>query len=1077
MKKRILLSSLFMLFCFLQTMAQQRTITGTVITSDGTPLTGASIVVVGQKTGETTGPDGTFSIKVPESAKTLRVSYVGYESQDISIAGQSNINVALKSSATNLNEIVVTGYTSERKKDITGAVSVVNVDQMQKMPAGTGEAALQGRASGVNIITSGQPGANSDIRIRGITGFGSNQPLVIIDGVRGDLTDIDVNDIASIQVLKDASAAIYGVAGSNGVIIITTKKGKSGKAKITYNGYYGTTTRGKGWDMATPQQEANAIWQQQINSNPAGYIPTSKQYGTGATPVVPDYIQTYADPTPGAHKPYGYTLCNCAADSIVDPRFYNINTAQITKANKAGTNWYNQITRNAPTQSHDISISAGSDKSSYYVDMGYLNQQGILKYQYLERYSLRANTQFNVNNHIRIGENAYLFYKKNPKQSNQQEGSPFSMGFREDPIIPVYDIMGNFAGTKSQDLGNARNVYADIYRSKNNMGNNWQVQGNVFADVDFLKNFTAHTSFGGSLSNNHYYYFNYVAYENAEGNTGSNSFHEGSSYDDNWTWTNTLQYNKLFGEHSVNVLVGAEAVSYYGRGIQADRGPYFSENPNYWIINAGPTAGANNSGYAYQSSLWSQFAQLKYAYKDRYLLSATIRRDQSSVFLDSVRTGYFPAISAAWRISQENFFKPITFVNDLKIRYSWGKMGNTQNVGATNPYNLYSTNAGRSYYDLQGNSTTPLVGYYKSNLGNPNTSWEGDIISNVGIDASILNNKIDLTVDWYKKKISGLLFGATGYQYDRIFTGDAGLPNINVGDMQNTGIDGSITYHGSVAKDFKFDITGTFTSYNNKIVKIPGADYFPGPTIRNVVVQRNQVGHAVGEFYGYQVIGLFQSADDVSKSPTQADAAPGFFKYKDVNGDGKIDANDRTFIGNPNPKFTYGLNISFSYKNFDFSTFFFGSYGNDIFNNTLYFTDFPDFFKGAIRKEVALNSWTPTNTNTSIPKLSTTGGFSTDGVVNSYFLSKGSYLKNKQLQIGYTLPASLLSKYGIDRLRVYVQSTNMFTITKYKGLDPELQSASSNNGGGQGGYYLGYGIDQGNYPHTPAYIIGVNLNF
>ncbi len=255
---------------------------------------------------------------------------------------------------------------------------------------------------------------------------------------------------------------------------------------------------------------------------------------------------------------------------------------------------------------------------------------------------------------------------------------------------------------------------------------------------------------------------------------------------------------------------------------------------------------------------------------------------------------------------------------------------------------------------LQGNSNNPLVGYYKSNIGNPNTSWEGDIISNVGLDASILNNKIDLTVDWYKKKISGLLFGASGVQYDRIFTGDANLPQVNIGDMQNTGIDANVTYHGSVGKDFKFDVTGTFTSYNNKIVSIPGLPYFDGPTIRNVIIQRNQEGHAVGEFFGYQVVGLFQSADDVSKSPTQDGAAPGFFKYKDVNGDGKIDANDRTYIGNPNPDFTYGLNISFSYKNFDFSTFFFGSHGNDIFNNSLFFTDFPDFFKGAMRREVAL---------------------------------------------------------------------------------------------------------------------------
>jgi len=1064
MKKRLLLSSLFMLFCFLQTMAQQRTITGTVTTNDGTPLVGASVVVIGQKSGETSGSNGTFSINVPGNAKTLRVSYVGYTSQDISISGQSNVSVALQSSATNLNEIVVTGYTSERKKDITGAVAVVNVDQMQKMPAGTGEAALQGRASGVNIITSGQPGAASDIRIRGITGFGSNQPLVMVDGVRGDLTDINVNDIASIQVLKDASAAIYGVSGSNGVIIITTKKGKTGKAKITYNGYYGTTTRGKGWDMATPQEEANAIWLQQQNSGIAN--PSSKQYGSGATPVVPDYI-----------TPSGYTLCNCAADSVVNPALYNKDNYQITKANKAGTNWYDEITRNAPMQNHDISVSAGSEKSSYYIDFGYLNQQGIAKFTYLEKYSLRVNTQFNVNNHIRVGENAYLYYKTNPKVNNQQEGSPFSMGYREDPIIPVYDIMGNFAGTKSQDLGNAQNVYANLYRSKDNKGHDWAMQGNAYADVDFLKNFTAHTSIGGTIDNDYYYYFNYVGYENAEGNTGSNSFHEGAGYNAQWTWTNTLQYNKIFGDHSVNVLVGAEAVNFSGRSLEAGRSNYFSEDPNFWILDAGAPSAQSNTGGAYQNSLWSQFAQVKYAYKDKYLLSGTLRRDQSSFFTDSTNTGYFPAVSAAWRISQENFFRPITFVNDLKLRYSWGKLGTTSNVGSTNPYNLYNSNAGRSFYDLQGTSTLPMAGFYKSNIGNPLTSWEGDIISNVGIDATILNNKIDFTVDWYKKKVSGLLFTASGTQYDIIFTGDAGLPKVNIGDMQNTGIDANITYHGTVAKDFRFDITGTFTSYNNKIVSLPGLPYFNGPTIRNVVVQRNQVGHPVGEFFGYQVIGLFQSADDVAKSPTQVGAAPGFFKYKDVNGDGKIDANDRTFIGNPNPDFTYGLNIGFSYKNFDFSTFFFGSHGNDIFNNTLFFTDFPDFFKGAMRKEAALNSWTPTNTNTSIPKLSTTGNFSTDGTTNSYFISKGSYLKNKQMQIGYTLPASLLSRYGIDRLRVYVQATNLFTITKYKGLDPELQSDSGNNGGANGGYYLGYGIDQGNYPHTAAYIFGVNLNF
>lgn len=1053
MRKKILLSGLFLFLCFLQTMAQ-RTITGKVTTKDGTPLSDASVIVVGQRTGERTGTDGNFSIKVPANAKQLEISFVGYDPQVVSIVGKNNVSVSLESSATNLNAVVVTGYTSQRKKDITGSVSVVNVNDMKQSPAGTGEEALQGRASGVTIITSGQPGAASDIRIRGITAFGNNAPLIIVDGVRGDLHDINVNDIESMQVLKDASAAIYGVAGSNGVIIITTKKGKTGKAKVSYDGYYGITSRGKGYDIASPQEEANAIWLQQRNSGIAN--PSSKQFGNGANPVLPDYI-----------TPFG----SFQGDPNTDPSTYNINSNQITKANKTGTNWYNEITRNnAPTQSHNISVASGSDKSSYYFSMNYLDQQGIAKYQFLKRYSVRANTQFTIKDKIRVGENAYVYYAQNPQFNNQQEGSPFSMAFREDPIIPVYDIMGNFAGTKSQDLGNAQNVFANVYRTKDNKGNTWNMQGNVYAEVDFLKHFTARTSFGGTMNNGYYFYFNYVGYENAEGNTGANSFHEGAYYNTQWTYNNTLTYSNTFGKHSVKALVGTEAVNYYGRSLEAGRSNYFSENPNFWILNTGSPSGQSNTGSAYQNSLWSQFARVEYGYDGKYLINGSVRRDASSVFASAVRDGYFPAVSAAWRISQENFLKSATFINDLKLRYSWGKLGSSSNVVSTNPYNLYSQSAGRSYYDIGGTNTVPTLGFYRSNIGNPLTSWEGDIISNIGLDATILDNKLDITIDWYKKKVSGLLFTASGTPYDITFTGDANLPKVNIGDMQNTGIDANATYHGSVGRDFKFDITGSFTTYNNKIVSIPGLPYFDGPLIRNSRLVRNQVGHAVGAFFGYKVIGLFQSADDVAKSPTQTDAAPGLFKYQDVNGDGKIDANDRTFIGDPNPKFTYGLNISFSYKNFDFSTFFFGSAGNDIYNETKYFTDFPDFFKGAIRRDVALNSWTPTNTNTSIPMLRTKGGFSTDQVTNSYFISKGSYLRNRQMQVGYVLPSTLLSKYGIDRLRIYVQSTNMFTITKYNGLDPELQSSDINN-------TSGFGQDNGNYPHTPAYLVGVNLNF
>jgi TonB-linked SusC/RagA family outer membrane protein len=1046
----------------------QKTVTGSVTSAkDNQPINGASILVKGTNVGTASSPTGIFSINVPAGKKILVISSIGYDDQEIDVSSQSTITVSLKEKTSSLDEIVVTGYTAQKKKEITGAVSVVNVKDMKQVPAGTGEEALQGRASGLTVITSGQPGAASDLRIRGVTTFGNNQPLIIVDGVQGDLHNLNVNDIESIQVLKDASAAIYGVRGANGVIIVTTKKGKTGKARVTYDGYYGITTPGPGFDMANTQQEADAIWQQRINSGlqPGDEGWGSKQYGTGVEPVIPDYI-----------TPTGAS----AGDPNTDPSTYNKASNQITLANKAGTNWYDEITRQATTQSHNIAVSSGSDKSSYYFSFGYLNQQGIAEFQYLKRYSLRANTQFHVGNKIRIGENLYVLYQQNPTYGNQGEGSPFSVAFREDAIIPVYDIMGNFAGTKSQDLGNAQNPYANIYRTKDNRGNKWDISGNVYAEVDLLKHLTFRSSFGGLVDNNYSYNFNYVAYENAEGNTGSNSFTENASFNYNWTWTNSVTYNNTFGNHNVKVLLGTEALDYYGRGLTATRSNYFSENPDYWVLGAG-SGNQSNDGYAYRSSLWSQFAKLEYGFEGKYLINASIRRDGSSVFAEDVRYGYFPAVSAAWRISQENFMKGVSFINDLKLRGSWGRLGTAGDVPATNPYNLYQTRAGRSAYDISGTSTTPYAGFFRSNLGNPGTSWEEDEITNIGIDATLFKNKIDLSVEWYRKKIDGLLYGAQGPAFDVVEIGDPALPQTNAASNQNTGVDLSLTYHANIAKDLKLDLTGIFTSYNNEILDIPGSKYFDGYNIRNVVIQRNEVGHPLGAFYGYEVIGLFQSQEDIDKSPKQladgSGARIGNFKYRDVNGDGLIDVNDRTYIGNPHPDFTYGLNLALSYKSFDFSAFFFGSAGNDIYNQTLYYTDFPDFFKGGIRREVAVNSWTPENTNTNIPALYNTGNFGSDQSTSSYFISKGSYFRCKQMQIGYNLPGNLLSKYGIEHLRIYVQGANLFTITDYEGLDPELQSITNPNDPASSRGAFNLGIDQGNYPHTPAYLFGINLSF
>jgi len=1051
-----------MVSCFILLTFQiqaQKTVSGVVKNfKDNIPISSATVSVKGTKTGVTTGLNGEFSITVPDNKSQLVISSVGYDDNEISISGVTNVMVSLKERQNSLNEIVVTGYTAQKKKDIAGAISVVNVANLKQVPAGTGEEALQGQAAGVTILTSGQPGASSDIRIRGITSFGNNQPLVLIDGVSGSLHDINSNDIESIQVLKDASASIYGVRGSNGVIIITTKKGKAGKTNITYDAHYGIQTAGKGFDLASPQQVANAVWQQQRNSGIAN--PSTKQYGSGNTPVLPDYITPY-----GAMK----------GDPNTDPSTYDINSNQITLANKAGTDWYHTIMTTAPLQSHTLTMSGGQNKSSYLFGVSYLNQQGVLLNTGLKRYSLRLNTVTTIKDRIRVGENAYVFLKTNPTVTTQNEGNPISFSYRESAIIPVYDIMHNFAGTKSQDLGNSRNPFADATRNGVNKSSDIEISGNVYAEVDVVKHLVARTSFGGNINTQNYYRFNYVGYENAEGNKGSNSFNEGASYNNSWTWTNTLAYSNTFGKHTVKGLVGTEALSYSGRGESGTRGNYFSTNPNFWVLNTGSPAGQQNSGYAYQSSIYSQFARLEYNYNDRYLINGTVRRDGSSVFYTGRQYGTFPSFSAAWRISQEAFFAPVKFVNDLKFRYSYGKLGSASNVPGTNPFSLYASNVGKSFYDIAGTNTTPAAGFYASSIGNQKTTWENDIISNFGVDATMFNNKIDFTFEYYKKKISGLLFPA---QYSVLQRGDANAPFVNIGDMQNTGIDVSLTYHGKIANKVSFNVTGLITTYKNKIISIPGTGYFETGGSRNGNIVRNAVGHPVSSFYGYQVIGLFQSDADVAKSPTQESAAPGRFKYKDVNNDGKIDATDRTFFGNPNPKFTYGLNLNFSYGNFDFSTFIFGSYGNDIFNGVKEFTDFPQLFKGGLSKQVALNSWTVNNTKTSIPKLENLGNFSNTGVINSYYLEKGSYLRNKQMSLGYTLPAKTLSHLGIEKFRVYVQAVNLFTITKYSGLDPELQSSDPNNQSQSiNGASNSFGIDYGNYPHTAQYLVGLSVTF
>lgn len=1078
-KKHLYLLAFFSVVFSTMVIAQTR-VSGKVTGPDGKPVVGATVAVKGTNVATTTNADGGYSIAMSPNSNVLVFSYVGFEVSEVNVKGNNVIDVAMKLQTTSLNEVVVTGYSAQRKKDITGSVAVVDVGNYKQLPGGNAESLLQGQASGVTVTNSGVPGGGSAVRIRGITSLGNANPLYIVDGVQSGtgLRDINPDDVESIQVLKDAgAAAIYGIQGSNGVIIVTTKKGK-GKPTVTYDMYIGTQRplSGNVWNLTNTSEYAQAIWNMESNS---GVIPSKRtpQFGlTGNAPVVPDYILPE-----GAKE----------GDPNTDPSTYNISSNQIMKANKTGTDWFHEVFKPAMIQNHTLTVSAGSDRSSYLFSINYFNQEGTLINTYLKRYDVRANTVFNVKNSIRVGENAYLVYRQSPGFTNQNEGNAISHTYRIPPIIPVYDIMGNYGGTHAPHLSNAENPVAVQERTNDNRSNSWSMIGNVFADVDFLRHFTAHTSFGGTVENYYYYSFAPTPYNNAEGNTNPNAYTEGSGYNSLWQWTNTVTYANVIGDHNIKVLGGLESKKINNRSFSAGRINYFSTDPSYLILNTGsPTSGvSNNGGSPYQRALFSLFGRVDYAYKDKYLLSGTVRRDGASVFDADHRYGTFPSVTAGWRISQEDFFKSITFINDLKLRGGWGKLGSINNIGATNAYTLYASGAGYSYYGIDGGPNSAAMGFYQSQFGNPETTWEQDIISNVGLDATLLNNKLGLSVEWYKKKISGLLFQKQSLIAN--FAGGATQPIINSGDIQNTGFDITATYRQSIS-DFHFDVTANITTYKSEIVSLPPGykyqDYTSSGSSRIGAFTRAQPGQPIGEFFGYKVIGIFQDANDVAKSPAQDAANPGRFKFMDVDGDGKITDQDRTWIGNPNPKFTYGLTINADYKNFDFSIFFYGSQGNDVVNYVKYWTNFPQVFRGGISKDALYKSailvdasgqpttvLDPTahvaNPDATVPVLETNGNTSNSGKFNSFYVEDGSFLKCKSLVLGYTLPTSPLKKLGITKLRIYAQGSNLFTVTKYTGLDPELQQSDL-------GDNSNFGIDFGNYPaNQKMYLFGLVASF
>lgn len=1063
----------------------QTNISGTILDTDGFPLPGATILAKGTSSGTVVDLDGNFTLAVPEGVTTLLISYTGYETQEIALDGKTSFDIVLAEGVA-LDEIVVTGYTVTTKRQTTGAVSTVSTEELSAIPSGNVEQQLQGRAPGVTVITNGQPGTTSIIRIRGFGSFGGNSPLYVVDGVPvSNIEFLNPDDIEATSILKDAaSASIYGSRAASGVIVIQTKRGKktAQPMQVSYNGLVGVTDPGKGFEFLNPQQDADMAWQALRNDGlaPGDANWGHPQYGNGANPVLPDFLIVG---NPGGGESNGVV----GSVNLDEQReLYNIDAragslVQTVRANKEGTDWYDAITRTGLLQRHSLGFSGSTESSRYYVGMGAQVQEGILIHNDFKRYSFRVNSEFDLGNRIRIGENLQLTHR----QTNGLIGGSGGSGSADDEnailsaarmnrIIPIYDEFGGYAGTRAPGFNNPRNPVAQRDGISNNRGFSNRLFGNMYVEFEPVDDLVLRSSFGGGFIGFHSNFFGRQQYENSE-NNASFGYGENQGYFNDWTWTNTARYKKSVGNNNFDVLVGYESIeSGNGRTSGASGINPFSRDINFINLS---TVSPNPpfSAYGVPVKFVSTFGQLNYNWNDKYYFTATLRRDESSRFGANQRSGTFPAFSAAWRVTAEPFMANQSFFTDLKVRGGYGEMGNSNNVNANNRFSLFAQSLGASSYAIDGGNNSAAIGFFQNRIGSENARWETSITSNIGFDATILGGKVDVIMDLWRKETNDLLVVLPLPAVN----GSAAAPSTNIGSMLNQGLDAAIIYRDKLGSDFGFEVTLNGAFLKNEITKFTDdTDFFEsgGSRITGSIV-RNEVGRSLSSFFGYRVLGLFQSDAEVSSAPTQSDAAPGRFRFEDNNGrdddgnltgvpDGMINEADRTFLGSAVPDFTGGLNIKLTYKNFDLSTFLYTSLGNEIYNNAKWFTDFYGTFKGASVSTRVLDSWTPQNTGATVPIYETASNFSTSQQSTSYYVEDGSYLRMQNLTLGYTLPDNAFNG-TFNNLRVAVSTNNLFTITGYDGLDPAVGGSADTD----------FGVDVGNYPVTRSFNLNVSLDF
>ena len=1014
-------------------------VTGTVISgSDNEPLIGASVMVQGTKVGSVTDLDGNFTIDA-KNGQTLEVSYLGFITQKVKVNGQK-LNITLQEDKQSLDEVVVVGYGVQKKKLVTGATVQLKGDDIAKLNTTNPLSAMQGQTPGVNIVsTSGQPGAAMSVTIRGLGTIGNSQPLYLIDGVGGDITTLNPADIESIDVLKDAaSAAIYGAQAANGVVLVTTKSGKEGSSKITYDGYVGWQTLGRKFEM--------------LNSN--------------------QYMQIMDE-----------ALLNSYNMSPID--WTSLSAIRDANGNVYNTDWIDQAVDNgALTTSHSLAFTGGSKTSTYSISGGYTGQDGLIggsDVSYYKRYNLRVNSEHKMwNGLVTIGEHVGFVYKDSRGMGTGNiYNNNLRSAFSTSPLVPVYDADGNYYSTVDSDWNkNDGNPYGTMMMNRYNQSKSTSVDANVYVQIEPIKNLKFKTVFGLNYGGSNYRSFTPIYKFTPQSGNGITKVNQSNGNGTSLVWTNTLTYDFNIKEHHISALLGSETTKYDGEstgsyGVNLTAG--FDDWEHAYVENTEKGhADRKVSGGPYDATRGqSFFARLGWSWKDRYMVNATMRADGSSKFAKGHRWGYFPSVSAGWTLTEEDFMKSAaSWLDFLKLRLSWGQVGNA-NINCYQylaPVTTYNTNYN---FGATGGTDAWVMGAYTERLANEKVKWETSEQYNVGLDARFLRQRLSLTLDGYIKSTKDWLV-----QAPILATAGTGGPVINGGDVKNKGIEVGLSWNDQIGKDLVYSVGANFAYNHNEVGNIPTLDgIIHGAT--NQIYQnaeefyRAENGHAIGYFWGYKTAGLFQNQKEINdwiaagNGIYQADVKPGDVKYVDVNHDGVINASDKVDLGNGLPKYTFGFNFSLAWKGFDLSANFTAAAGFQIAQS---YRD-PSSSQANYSRRI-LKRWTGEGTSNEIPRV--TYGDVGNWLFSDLYLQDGDYIRLQNLTMGYDFK-KLISWKGLSKMRLYFQVQNLFTLTKYDGMDPEIGSFNGTDGNSSDSWVSG--VDMGYYPHPRTFIVGLNLAF